>query len=123
MDPQSARTLACQVTASLTLAKGTVVGQVTASGKIKAYASGNADGSQLPLGFLAYDVVTDASGNVVFGPTGATVDLTRGFELTAPVYYKGTFLQSDLTGLDANAITVLKGRTGGVGATAYVTIG
>jgi hypothetical protein len=123
IDPKAARTLAAQVTASLTLARGTVVGIVTASGKIKAYATGNVDGSQNPVGFLVYDIVTDASGNVVYGATGATVDLTRGQELTAPYYWKGTFLQSDLTGLDAGAITAFKGRTGGTGATAYITIG
>lgn len=123
MAPETARTLACQVTASLTLARGTVVGQVTATGKIKAYASGNVDGSEIPKGFLVYDIVTDASGNVVYGATGATLDLTRGQEITAPIYWQGTFLQSELTGLDANAITVLKGRVNGVGATATITIG
>jgi hypothetical protein len=123
MDPQAARTVALQFSASQTLAKGTVIGQITATGKAKAYATGNVDGSQNPVGFLAYDIVVDASGNVVYGPSGSAVDLTRGSEITAPVYYKGTFLQSDLTGLDAGGITAFKGRTGGVGATAYITIG
>jgi hypothetical protein len=123
IDPRGARTLAGQVTASLTLARGTVVGQITATGKLKAYASGNSDGSEIPKGFLVYDIVSDASGNVVYGATGAVVDFTRGQEITAPFYWKGTFLQSDLTGLDANAITVLKGRVEGVGATATITIG
>jgi hypothetical protein len=123
MDPRSARTVALQFSASQTLARGTVIGQITATGKAKAYATGNVDGSQNPVGILAYDVVVDASGNVVYGTTGAAVDLTRGQEITGEVYYKGTFLQSDLVGLDAGAITAFKGRVGGVGATAYITIG
>lgn len=123
MAPSTARTLAGQITASLTLARGTVMGQITATGKWKAYATGNVDGSQVPKGFLVYDIVTDASGNVVFGPTGAVADLTRGFDATAPIYWKGTFLQSDLTGLDAGAITAFGSRVQGVGATATITIG
>lgn len=123
LNPSQARTMALQFTPSVTLARGTVIGQITATGKAKAYASGNVDGSQIPVGFLTYDIVVDASGNIVYGPTGATSDLTRGFELTAPVYWAGTFLESDLTGLDANAVTVLKGREIGVGATKAVVIG
>jgi hypothetical protein len=74
------------------------------------------DGSAVPVGFLVYDIVVDASGNVVIGPSGATADLTRGFERTAEVYWQGTFLESDLTGLDAAAVTALKAREIGVGA-------
>ena len=82
-----------------------------------------ADGSQIPVGILKYDIVVDASSNISFGPSGAVPDLTRGIERTAEVYYQGTFLQSDLTGLDANAIREMKARTIGVGASATVTIG
>lgn len=123
MNPQAARTMALQFAPSQTLARGRVIGQITASGKATAYASGNADGSQFPVGFLEWDIVVDASGNIVYGPTGAVADLTRGFEVTAPVYWAGTFLESDLTGLDANAVTVLKGREIGVGATKCIVIG
>jgi Bacteriophage lambda head decoration protein D len=123
MHPEAARTIAGQFNASQTLARGTVVGQITATGKWKAYATGNVDGSELAKGFLVYDIVVDASGNITYGPSGAAVDLSRGFELTAPIYWKGTFLQSDLVGLDAPAIVDMYGRVQGVGATATITIG
>lgn len=123
INPAQARTVALQFSPTQTLARGTVIGQITASGKAKAYATGNVDGSQFPVGFLEYDIVVDASGNVTYGPTGATSDLTRGFEITAPVYWAGTFLESDLVGLDAGAVTALKGREIGVGATKCIVIG
>jgi hypothetical protein len=123
MDPQHARTIAMQFGISQTLARGTVIAQKTSDGKAYAYVDANTDGTGVAIGFLVYDIVVDSSGNIVFGPSGATADLTRGFEKTAPVYWKGNFLQSDLTGLDANAITDLKGRALGVGAQATITIG
>jgi|SRR5215217_4651802 len=123
IDPQGARTLALEFGASLTLARGTVIGQISATGKAKAYATGNSDGSEVPKGILVYDIVTDASGNVIYGPSGATADLHRGLEKTAPIYWKGTFLQSQLTGLDSGGITAFKARVNGVGAYATVTIG
>jgi hypothetical protein len=115
MNPRGARTMAVAFVASQTLARGTVIGQVTASGLYKAYASGNSDGSQVPIGLLVYDIVVDASGNVVIGTTGSVADLTRGFSKTAEIYWQGTFLESDLTGLDANAVTVFKAREVGTG--------
>ncbi len=123
MNPAGARTIAMEFAASQTLARGTVIAQITASGKAKAYTDANTDGSGVAIGFLVYDIVVDSSGNIVYGPSGATADLTRGFEKTAPVYWKGNFLQSDLTGLDAAAITDMKGRALGVGAQATITIG
>jgi hypothetical protein len=99
--------------ASTTIAAGTVLGPVTATpGTYKAYASGNSDGSQIPAGILRRSVVTDASGNITnFNQWSAP-------ELIAPMYTKGTFLVSELTGLDANAVTVLGGHyIGSAGAT------
>lgn len=116
--PEDARTLAVPVLPSLTVARGTLLGLVTSAGatqgKAGVYASANADGTQIPLGPAVYDFVSDASGNVVIGGTGSTYDLTRGSMLTTEVYWKGTFLESELTGLDANAISVLKARELGV---------
>ena len=46
---------------------GTVMGQVTASGKWRAYASGNADGSEVPYGIMAVEVdatSADVTGSV-----------------------------------------------------------
>ena len=93
-----------QLTVSLsptqTLAKGTVMGQITAGGAFKAYASGSSDGSQVPKGLLAFDCVVDASGNVTIG--GGDQGVTYP---TAPLYTGGDFNCADLTGLDANAVT------------------
>lgn len=82
-------------------------------GEFKAYASGNSDGSQTPLGVLAIDCYVDSSGFVTFSSTSsdtATGGLWGEKHLTAPVYYGGAFSLADLTGLDANAVTKLSGR-------------
>lgn len=87
-----------------TFAKGLVLGELTsAQGVFKAYASGNSDGSQVPKGLLAYAVSIDGGGNVsLAGEWGQT---QRG----VPMYVGGgaIFKTTDLTGLDANAVTVL----------------
>jgi hypothetical protein len=116
IDPQNARTLVVQVAPNLTIARGTILGLVTATGVANVYASGNNDGTQIPLGPSVYDFVSDANGNVVLGYAGATQDLTIGSTWDAEVYWKGTFLESDLTGLDANAVAVMNAREVGVGA-------
>jgi hypothetical protein len=76
-----------------TLAKGTVVGVVTLTGKVKAYASGNSDGSEVPVG-----VIQEA------------VDAALA-DKQSSVYIKGMFVESKLTGVDANAITLLKAKS------------
>ena len=90
---------------SLTLEKGTILGEVSATpGTYKAYASGNTDGSQIPKLILRSSVTTDGSGNVTrAGEHGATYK-------HAPAYFpKGAWRTQDLTGLDANALSVLQG--------------
>lgn len=74
------------------LTRGTVVGKITASGKLKAYASGNADGSENPIGVLLRD-------------TNATAADTK-----TCYYAKGVFNKKGLTGADANAIDKLAAR-------------
>jgi hypothetical protein len=91
---------------STTLAAGTVVGEITASpGNVKAYASGNVDGSQVPVGVLQYDCTVDAAGNHTWG--GGLWGETYP---SAPVYVRGAFATTDLTGLDAAALTNGKWR-------------
>lgn len=98
--------------ASLTLAAGTIVGKVTATGLYKAYASGNADGSQIPVGVLQYAVTTDGSSNITnWNEWGAQ-------PTTAPIYTQGEFLIADLTGLDDNAVLKLAGHVDGVNVAA-----
>lgn len=88
---------------SLTLAKGTVMGQITGSGLWIAYLTGAADGSQIPKCVLTYDCVTDGSGNVTIGggQQGETYP-------DAPAYFAGDFNCADLTGLDAGGVTAAK---------------
>lgn len=93
-----------QLTASTTYAKGTVLGEITATpGVYKAYASGAGDGSQTPKGLLQYGCTTDASGNItLIGEQGAT-------QKHAPMIMPGggIFKTSELVGMDANAVTKL----------------
>jgi hypothetical protein len=84
---------------SLTLVKGTVMGQVTATGLWIAYTAGAVDGSQNPKCLLAYDTTTDASGNCTIG--GGDQGVTYP---DAPAFFSGDFNAADLTGLDATAL-------------------
>ena len=107
---EDARMENIQLKASTTYAKGTLVGEITASpGTYGPYASGNSDGTQLPTHILEYACKTDASKNITLG------DGTAGNEwgLTvkaAPAFRCGYFACEDLVGLDANAVTALKAR-------------
>lgn len=102
MDPENAREIEISLGNSLTLAAGTVLGEVTATpGVFKAYATGNADGSQTAKVILSYAVTTDASGNITIANE---FGVTRK---SCPAYYCGTFATGDLVGLDAGAVTTL----------------
>jgi hypothetical protein len=87
-----------------TYVRGTVLGELTATpGKYRAYAAANTDGSQVPKGLLQYSCVVDASGNVTLaGEFGQT-------QMGVPMIFGGGHVwdTTQLTGLDANAITVL----------------
>lgn len=109
MNPDDAKAsmIDVKIAASLTLAAGTVLGQVTADSTYKAYASGNSDGSQAPQLILAYGVTTDSSGNITNASEWGQLPNAN----TVPCYTQGAFLVSELTGLDANAITKLSGHT------------
>ncbi len=105
MNPKEAQEIVVQLGNSLTLAAGTLLGEVTATPNVfRAYASGNVDGSQVPKVILSYPVTTDASGNIsIANEFGVT-------RKSCPAYYKGTFATGDLVGLDANAVTVMGSR-------------
>lgn len=89
---------------STTYARGTVLGEVTATpGLYKPYATGNVDGSQTPKGLLKYGCSTDASGNItILGEWGTT-------HKTAPMIAPGSgiYKTSLLVGMDAGAVTKL----------------
>src|SRR5262245_49111068 len=88
---------------SATYVKGTVMGQITATGIWRNYLTGSADGSQLPKCFLQFDCTTDGSGNVTIGggQQGETYP-------DAPAFFSGDFAAADLTGLDAGGVTAGK---------------
>ena len=111
-------------TASLTGGSATMVEttQGAIAGVMKAYASGNSDGSEVPKGILQYDIVTDSAGRVYLGTSAA--NQYGDVRLDAPVYFAGTFDCSLLTGLDANALTAAKWRLiSGSVATGIVRLG
>jgi hypothetical protein len=96
-----------KLAASTTFAAGTIMGKITATGLYKAYASGNADGSQIPVGILQYAATTDASSNITnWTEWGVN-------PIVAPIYHGGEFLIADLVGLDDNAVTKLGARLDG----------
>jgi hypothetical protein len=104
--PDMARTDRFKV-ASGNYARGTVLGFVSASGAVGAYADGNSDGTQTAKVIAQYDMYSD----------GTNVSLTNGGALLvgetavgAPCYICGFFKCSELTGLDTNAITDMHAR-------------
>lgn len=48
---------------AVTWAKGTLLGRLTASGKLTAYASGAADGSEVPVAVLVEEVIFTGAGD------------------------------------------------------------
>ena len=120
INPDSASTKAGRFAPNLTIARGTVLGQITTSGLMTPYASGALDGSQVPAGINTYDIVVDANSNVVIGGAGLLPGILSSSDGTSEYYWRGAFLESELTGLDANAITSLKAREMGVGTTKHV---
>jgi hypothetical protein len=101
-DADEADLINVNLIASTTFAKGTVLGEVTASpGTYGPYASGASDGTQTPKVILQYACSTDGSKNVtLLGEFGVT-------RKEAPAYMNGTFKTAELTGMDANAVTKL----------------
>lgn len=99
--PEEATKLHVQL-ATGTYAKGTLLGEVTATpGIYAAYNNANANGTETARCILEYAVTVDGSGNIsALTDRGATTKST-------PAYRGGTFLTTDLVGLDAAAITDL----------------
>lgn len=90
-----------RIAASTTLAAGTILGRVTATGRYAAYNDANTDGTQRAEGVLKYSVVTDASGNITNASEWGLTTYTQ-------MYEQGDFLAADLTGLDAAAVADLE---------------
>ena len=111
--PARALTDAYQPAPSLTVARGTIMGQITATGLVTPYAAANTDGSQVPLGPVMYDFTTDVNSLITLGSgtgTGVSFGIAQPHDVSIPIYLCGIFLEADLTGLDAGAVTALKAR-------------
>jgi hypothetical protein len=70
--------------------KGTILGRITASGKLTAYDSGASDGSEEPVGVLLED--TDAA----------------SADVVAAVGFAGVYIRSETTGIDDAAVLALE---------------
>lgn len=116
--PEDARQDAGAFGASLTLAKGTVLGKKTADNKLYTYVDANVDGTGVAVGFLMISIITDASGNIFYGDSAVANETNPPHE-TAPFWQSGIFDTADLTGYDAAALADLKGR---VLANGYILI-
>lgn len=117
--PELARTIAAELAPSLTLAKGTVLGKITATGKLAAYNDSLTNGVEVAVAILKFAVVTDSSGNAYFSDSDVASPINLPHR-EVPVYIAGCFATADLTGYDANALADFKGR---VLACATTTIG
>lgn len=89
---------------SQTFPKGVTVGQNTTTKAYGLYASGNADGTQNPVGFMKYACITDASGNISFSSVVGG-DEHGVSETTTIILVEGYFRTEDLVGFDANALS------------------
>jgi hypothetical protein len=107
--PQDARMEATAFGANLTLAKGTVLGQVTATGLFAAYNDANANGTEVANRILPYAIRTDANGKITLGDVSTGNEHGEKYD-TIPCYTAGEFLESELVGLDANGLADLRGR-------------
>jgi hypothetical protein len=74
-----------------------------ANGKWAAYASGNADGTQVAKGIVAIDIATDTAGRVTYGAQPAGGEHGEKYP-SAPIFYKGEFRILDLLGLDTASL-------------------
>lgn len=71
------------IAAGANLVKGTIVGRITASGKLKAAVAASADGSQVPVGVLMEDAAAASA------------------DVKAVVGFAGVYVEANMTGLTA----------------------
>lgn len=109
MYPEDARTDAVRLGASLTLAKGTLLGKRASDNKHYAYDDSATTGEQVATCILMHDVKTDSDGNVYFGDSAVASQINIPHR-TAPVYVAGTFDAADLVGENANGLADLHAR-------------
>jgi len=78
-------TLPCTIADGVAIAAGTVVGIITVGGKYGAYATGNTDGTQNPVGILLNDITADTEDrNCVYMNNGAVItEMLTGWDAGA----------------------------------------
>lgn len=90
--------------ASVSYAKGTVLGPVTATpGLMKAYVDAATDGSGIAKAILPMDCATDASSNITVGSLTAGAAPWGATSKTVNAYFRGTFKTSELVQSGAGA--------------------
>lgn len=102
-----AREQPVKLAASQTLVKGTVIAQRATTDLWEAYSDAGSDGLNVARAILAYDIVTDASGNHFMG-LQASSEFGES-SLYTSAYFSGDFKVSELTGLDANGLADMQG--------------
>lgn len=79
-------------------------------------------GLEKAVGILRRDIVVDANGFIMWGPSGSVLDLLHPGDRTELFYISGDFLISELVGYDAGALADLNGTVWGTGAYAAIHI-
>lgn len=122
MFPGMEKRLSGPFTATQTLAKGTVLAVVTATGKLSAYVNGGAGGLGVAVGILEFPVTVDAAGLIFLGSETAAANVRLTPLREAPYFIAGCFDADDLTGYHADVLTDLKARKIGIAAQNIVYI-
>jgi hypothetical protein len=74
------------------------------TGSYGAYATGHGDGTQLPKGVLRYGCTVDSAGNI-----SISNEIPGLTQLSAPMFWAGTFRTDDLVGLDSGGLAAWVG--------------
>lgn len=112
---------------SQTIVRGTILGQVTATGLYAIYIAANGDGTEVARCIAMYDMVVLASGKVVLGLDITTTDIGIDGYPSAPVYLNGMFDTTKLNvngtqGITPAVVSGLSGRMfSGLAATSNVS--
>lgn len=112
IDPEHARTQALQFAPSLTVKRGALISQITASGLATHYTTGASNGSEKWLFISRYDFTTDANGLVTLGGPGSVPDRLNSAARTELVFWRGAFRIAELSAgaagaaIDGTTITI-----------------
>jgi hypothetical protein len=107
-------TAAFRFSASQNIPKGTVLGRVTADGKLKIRNGGASDGSQVAVAIAKYDMQVDANGAITLSATGGQSGGWDGEKVPdCEVWLGGVFDTAQIVSFDGTIADELNGRTVG----------